>query len=78
MTNNHDHDELEFYGDPGITSANKPVPSWLKWVYILLPLWGLLWFSLYWDGSYGWLDRGYWHPLQQAANTTFTPFKSKE
>jgi len=54
------------------------VPSWLKWVYILLPLWGLLWFSLYWDGSYGWLDRGYWHNLQQAANTTFTPFKSKE
>lgn len=52
-------------------SYENPIPRWLKWVYIILPIWGLFAFYLYWNGSYGWLDRGYWQQLQQAANTTY-------
>ena len=63
--------EVESYGDGSITSKDAKVPTWLKWVYIILPFWGILWFFLYWNGSTGWLDRGYWNQLQKAANTTF-------
>jgi hypothetical protein len=70
MEQQHDG-ELEYYGDPRIYSADAPVPTWLKWFYVLLPIWGIfsLWF--FWNGTHGWLDRGYWHQLQIAANTTF-------
>lgn len=64
-------EELEFYGDGSITSANAPVPGWLKWVYVIMPIWGFVWFFLFWNGSWGWFDRGYWQELQQAANTTY-------
>jgi hypothetical protein len=64
-------DEVIFYGDSSIASAEAKVPLWLKINYILWPLWGLVWFYLYWNGSHGWLDRGYWQQLQRAANTTF-------
>jgi len=68
-----DHDEhLDIYGD-GLTSADAKVPRWLKWSYILLPIWGVIIFILYWNGSHGFLDRGSWKELQEAANTTF-PF----
>lgn len=71
-----DEDKTEFYGDPGISSNNAQIPRWLKWVYFTLPIWGLLSLYYYWDGSRGWLDRGYWEQLQKAANTTFS--KTKE
>jgi hypothetical protein len=67
----NDHDDVHYYGDERIASADAPVPKWLRWTYIILPIWGLFVFFLYWNGSSGWLDRGYWHQLQQAANTTF-------
>ncbi|MGZ3632765.1 MAG: hypothetical protein ACXU9U_04565 [Parachlamydiaceae bacterium] len=47
------------------------MPRWLKWPYILLPIWGLFWMVYFFNGSHGWLDRGYWGQLQQAALTTF-------
>lgn len=52
-------------------SLDKPVPRWLLWTYATLPIWGLITFYFYWNGSYGWLDRGYWKQLQIASNTTF-------
>lgn len=63
-------DEIEEYGDTGIKAYNAKVPGWLKLIYISLPFWGILWFYLYWDGSHGFLDRGYWGDLQKAAKTT--------
>lgn len=66
---NEDH-EIHEYGDGYIRSANAPVPMWLIATYIMLPIWGVIWFVLYWNGSAGWLDRGYWEQLQRAANTT--------
>lgn len=71
-----DHD-TEFYGDPGIASNDAQIPKWLKWVYFTLPIWGLITLYLYWNGSHGWLDRGYWHQLQKAANTTENPTLSR-
>lgn len=64
-------EETEFYGDPGIASNNRNVPFWLIVVYMILPIWGVITLYLFWNGSYGWLDRGYWQALQEAANTTF-------
>lgn len=64
--------EIEMYaGDQSIRSADAKVPLWLKLTYIILPIWGVISFSMYWNGSHGWLDRGYWQQLQRAANTTF-------
>lgn len=56
-------------------SDDAPIPGWLKLTYILVPIWGFLILFLYWNGSVGWLDRGYWHQLQQASNTVY-PFNS--
>lgn len=67
-------DEVELYGDPLIASKNAPVPRWLFWSYFGWIAFGLVWFYLYWNGSYGWLDRGYWQQLQRAAATTY-PFQ---
>lgn len=66
----HD-EELEYFGDTGIASAHAPVPRWLLWNYVFWALFGLMWFALYWNGSWGYLDRGHWQELQKAANTTF-------
>lgn len=57
------HHEIQEYKDP-------KVPRWLMLLYILLPIWGIYTMWVYWDGSQGWLDRGYWEELQAAANTT--------
>lgn len=65
------HNETEYYGDEGIASKDAPVPKWLLFVYATLPIWGIITFFLYWNGSQGYLDRGHWHALQSAANTTF-------
>lgn len=80
MTQNKDNEkeELEVYGDEYITSYDRKIPRWLIWTYILLPLWGLVWWYYYWNGSYGWLDRGYWNQLQRAANTTFPLINQNE
>jgi hypothetical protein len=63
-------EELEYYSD-GITSKDEKVSLFLKTIYITLPIWGVISFYFFWNGSSGWLDRGYWHELQIAANTTF-------
>lgn len=67
------HNEAEEYGDPSIASFDNPVPGWLIFNYIFWPIVGLFVFYFFWNGSYGWLDRGYWQQLQRAANTTY-PF----
>lgn len=75
MNNNLDSDDsdyLEIYED-SITSADARVPRWLKLTYIILPIWGIIVWVLYWNGSMGYLDRGSWRELQEAANTTY-PF----
>lgn len=64
-------EEIIEYGDPSIASANAPVPRWLTWSYLILPIVGILWWIFFWNGSAGVLDPNYWHELQKAANTTF-------
>ena len=71
MTEEHHDEAPDFYGDTGIASAHGKVPNWLKLTYFTLPIWGVISFFLFWNGSWGWLDRGYWAQLQRAANTTF-------
>ncbi len=61
----------EYFPDGSPPSKETPIPRWLLWTYITLPIWGLITLYLYWNGSWGWLDRGYWQQLQQAADTTF-------
>lgn len=67
----HYSGEIELYGDPGIASFDAKVPTFLILTYMVLPLWGIVAFVYFWNGSLGWFDRGYWHELQIAANTTF-------
>lgn len=67
----HKSQEVEEYGDPGIESLDAKVPAWLKLTYVILPIWGIITFYFFWNGSSGWLDRGYWRQLQNAAKTTF-------
>lgn len=52
-------------------SKEASVPKFLRWTYWILPIWGIFAMYYYFNGSSGWLDRGYWHQLQIAANTTF-------
>lgn len=62
--------EIEDYGDERIASyEGKKVPLFLKLTYFSLPVWGLITLFYFWNGSFGWFDRGYWHELQIAANT---------
>lgn len=57
---------------PPYKDVDKGIPLWLKLVYIFVPIWGLIILWLYWNGNFGgWLDRGHWGELQQAANTKF-------
>ena len=67
----HNTDEIDLYGDPGIASYDAKVPKFLKLTYALLPVWGIITFCYFWNGSAGWFDRGAWKELQIAANTTF-------
>lgn len=73
--NSHLEEKMDLYGDPGIASYDAKVPKFLLLTYLLLPLWGVVTFYYFWNGSLGWFDRGYWHELQVAANTTF-PFEN--
>lgn len=61
------------YDDNEIVSKETPIPGWLKLIYVVSLSLGLSTAILYWNGSWGWLDRGYWEELQRAAFTTF-PF----
>ena len=74
------NEELEVYkeGDSFLRSANAPVPKWLMATYIILPIWGIIWFMMFWNGSWGWFDRGYWHELQEVANTTIPQHNANE
>ncbi|MFN0064860.1 MAG: hypothetical protein ACKVOH_01350 [Chlamydiales bacterium] len=58
-------------------SQENKIPKFLHIIYIAVLLWGLIAFYLYWNGSHGFLDRGYWKPLQKAAETTF-PFEKAQ
>lgn len=71
VEDSHLEGEMELYGDPGIASFDAKVPSFLKFTYLFWPLWGIVSFYYFWNGSIGWFDRGYWRELQIAANTTF-------
>ena len=79
MANQHDDkedhlnllkEEIELYGEPAIATYHANVPLFLKLTYIVLPVWGIAMAIIYFNGSIGWLDRGAWHQLQIAANTT--------
>ena len=58
------------------TEENR-IPLFLHITYIVVIIGGLCAFFAYWNGSHGFLDRGYWQPLQKAAYTTY-PFEKKE
>lgn len=76
---NHDHEPQELYGEEGISSQDAPVPFWLKCNYVFWVIFGIIWFCLFWNGStVSFFDRGYWHELQQAANTTFQQHLTQE
>ncbi len=69
------YDTEHYAGEEVEEYVGIPVPTFLKWVYLILPIWGLFWFWMYWDGSTGALDRGSWQDLAQAAKTTFSSQK---
>ena len=72
MNESYDCEEdMELYAGGDLASNDVKVANWLKWTYVILPIWGIIWFCLYWNGSHGWLDRGYWFQLEEAAGTTF-------
>lgn len=71
MSGQHAEDEIEEYGDQYITSKDAKVPRWLLLSYVVLPIFGILSWAYYLNGSHGWLDAGHWQQLQRAANTTF-------
>lgn len=72
MSGEEEIEHLELYaGDPQIASKDAPFPRWLILTYIVLPIWGVISFCYFWNGSHGWLDRGHWNQLQRAALTTF-------
>jgi hypothetical protein len=58
-------------------SEERKVPIFLYATYFLVFAWGVWAFFAYWNGSQGWLNRGYWKQLQEAAGTT-VPFESEE
>lgn len=69
--------DVDLYGDSGIASGHAPPPRWLIVTNTFFTLFGLVWLYFFWNGSYGWLDRGYWSQLQRAANTTY-PYTTRE
>lgn len=63
--------EVSDYADHEILEwKDTRVPTFLKFVYVILPIWGVMWWHFFWNGSTGWLDRGFWGDLQHSANTT--------
>jgi hypothetical protein len=43
-----DKGRLDLYGDESIATFDQKVPLWLKLTYIIMPIWGVVWFYLYW------------------------------
>ncbi len=72
---NEEENQLEYYENNTIATANAKVPTWLLISYPLIAIWGLACLFLFFNGSRGYLDRGYWQQLQRAANTTM-PFEN--
>ncbi len=69
---NEDEPAIELHAGGEVTEFGKTkVPKWLIASYIFWFAIGLMGFFLYWNGSSGFLDRGQWHSLQEAAKTTF-------
>ncbi len=62
---------------PPYIEKDAGAPRWLMWSYLLVPLWGIITFILFWNGSWGWLDRGSWKELQEAARTTYPQDQQK-
>lgn len=61
--------------DDEIPPSHENRIHWLLYVlYIVLIVWGIWAFFIYWNGASG--VRGYWKPLQRAADTTY-PFEKK-
>lgn len=58
-------------------SEERKIPRILIVFFIALFLGGLIAFYLNWNGTQGWLDRGYWQKLQKAADTTY-PYEKPE
>jgi len=62
-----------------MTTENEEVPStqefkipkFLIMTYVVVGLIGIGGYFLYWNGSSGWFDRGYWKKLQEAAQTRY-------
>jgi len=70
--------EVIHYSDGEIEEyKGTKVPRFLLFVYLILPIWGIIWFALYWNGATGWIDPGHWFALEKAANTTF-PLETQE
>jgi hypothetical protein len=78
MESDEENPVTDIYGDDRIKSRDAKVDGWLKFFYIVLPIWGFIILALYWNGSKGWLDRGYWNQLQKAANTTYPKINYNE
>lgn len=57
------------------SSYDRKMSKWLVLSHTIWIIVGIIGFVLYWNGSHGFLDRGYWQKLQQAANTTY-PFSN--
>jgi hypothetical protein len=71
MVDEDNHRHIMGYADNEVREyEDTNVPTFLKWVYVILPIWGVIWWWLYWDGSTGALDRGKWQQLERAAQTT--------
>lgn len=58
-------------------SKETPVPRWLIFFYVTIPILMIFVQIYYFNGSRGWLDRGYWKQLQIAANTTI-PYENRD
>jgi len=70
--------EVDIFAEHDIEEfEDTPTPAFLKWLYVLIPIWGIVWFIFYWNGSQGTLDRGAWQGLEKAAKTTFVGDEEK-
>jgi len=68
-------EEIEYYADGSLSSTDYAIPLWIKLCFVALPVWGVVWFFLHWNGMNGWFDRGSWFELEKAANTTY-PYRN--
>jgi hypothetical protein len=71
--------DVEMYsGDPQLLQANHEIPKFLKWTYIILPIWGVIAWFVFFNGTFGWFDPGHWSQLQWAANTKIPYFNADQ